>query len=122
MTKTRAMAPRIAIAALLLAGFGSYAWGALHAPWMDSNRPAQLQLARQVIKEADQRNDMAERRLSEDYWTRYPDVAADAYFGRNGKLGIQGAHEHYQRHGRHEGRVWGPDADAPATSDPAKPK
>ena len=49
---------------------------------------------------------LAERMLAEAYWSRYPDVAADAVFGRTGKMGIYGAREHYQRHGRHEGRIW----------------
>lgn len=97
---------RLLIAALLFAGFGSYAWGALHAPWMDRERPAQVQLARQMIEDS-KRDDAAERALAEDYWTRYPDVAADGYFGRNGKLGLQGAREHFARHGRREGRIWG---------------
>jgi hypothetical protein len=43
---------------------------------------------------------------AETYWAHYPDVANDPYFGRNGPLGIFGAREHYDRHGRREGRVW----------------
>jgi hypothetical protein len=59
-----------------------------------------------VIKDGG-RDDAAERRLAERYWQRYPDIAANGHFGRQGSFGIHGAREHYQRHGRHEGRLWG---------------
>ena len=47
------------------------------------------------------------RTLAEAYWRRNPAVARDKVFGRNGSLGIFGAGDHYARHGKREGRVWG---------------
>jgi len=43
---------------------------------------------------------------AENYWSLYPDVAQDAFFGRYGKVGCGGAYEHWTRHGHQEGRVW----------------
>lgn len=48
-----------------------------------------------------------ERALAEAYWQRNLDVAGDGFFGIDGALGIFGAREHYDRHGRLEGRRWG---------------
>jgi hypothetical protein len=48
-----------------------------------------------------------ERNLAEIYWTRYPDVAGNPYFGRGGLFGVFGAREHYERAGREESREWG---------------
>lgn len=47
-----------------------------------------------------------EEALAEAYWRRYPDVAADDFFGRDGNLGVHGPRVHYERHGRAEGREW----------------
>jgi len=44
---------------------------------------------------------------AQKYWNAYPDVAQDAFFGLHGTAGCQGAYEHWTRHGRQEGRVWG---------------
>lgn len=46
------------------------------------------------------------KNVAEAYWHCYPDVAQDSYFGQSGPLGILGAREHYERHGRREGRIW----------------
>lgn len=63
----------------------------------------------QVVSELkrDYPDEARERMLAEIYWSKYPDVAADAYFGKNGRLGVYGPREHYRRH-RTEGagRVW----------------
>ena len=46
--------------------------------------------------------------LAYKYWGRYPDVAQHAVYGEHGELGVRGAWEHYQQHGRHEAkRIWG---------------
>jgi len=45
--------------------------------------------------------------LAQAYWHRNPDVAQDGFFGVDGALGTFGAREHYDRHGRLEGRRWG---------------
>lgn len=47
-----------------------------------------------------------QRRLAEAYWTRYPDIRTHHYFGEEGPLGVNGAWEHYQQHGRFEGRMF----------------
>jgi hypothetical protein len=43
---------------------------------------------------------------AERYWICHPDVAAHRFFGRNGPLAFHGAREHFDRHGKREGRVW----------------
>ena len=48
-----------------------------------------------------------EAALADAYWRRYGDVAADSVVGRDGALGVFGAREHYNRHGRRENRIWG---------------
>jgi len=93
-------------AGLLLAGFGAYVIGGLHSPLLSATERQQRDYAARIIRE-EPRDDAAERALAEAYWQRYPDVAADPTFGRRGRLGINGAREHFQRHGRHEGRIWG---------------
>jgi predicted O-methyltransferase YrrM len=40
------------------------------------------------------------------YWERYPDVANDRTYGRNGTLGLVGARLHFEDFGQAEGRVW----------------
>ncbi|MEP4379725.1 MAG: hypothetical protein ABJ215_00825 [Alphaproteobacteria bacterium] len=49
-----------------------------------------------------------EKVLAEAYWRRNPDVAADDVYGAASTLGVFGAREHFNRHGRVEGRKWGP--------------
>jgi hypothetical protein len=49
-----------------------------------------------------------ERMLAYAYWHRYPDVREDGHYGKEGTMGIFGARKHYEQHGRHEGRVYGP--------------
>lgn len=55
---------------------------------------------------SDQIDVVREARFAETYWDLNPDVAAHFYFGRAGALGIFGPREHYDRHGRQEGRPW----------------
>jgi hypothetical protein len=47
-------------------------------------------------------------RLARAYWKRYPDVRNHKYFGKNGPMGIFGAREHFEQHGRREGRIYAP--------------
>ena len=49
----------------------------------------------------------AEAQLARAYWLRYEDIRTDPFFGESGLLGIYGAGEHYQQHGRLEGRIYG---------------
>lgn len=44
--------------------------------------------------------------LSLKYWLRYPDIAINNDFGPQAGGSVTGAEVHYQRHGRHEGRLW----------------
>ena len=50
--------------------------------------------------------------LARGYWLRYKDVRIHPIYGENGPLGITGAGEHYRHHGRLEGRIYAPVAEA----------
>src|SRR5258708_3227027 len=94
---------QLAVAAV---SWGVYAYGATHSAVLDRTAFARKGYGGKMIRE--RAGDLStERELAEAYWSRYPDVAGDAYFGRDGRLGIFGAREHYDRHGRREKRVWG---------------
>jgi hypothetical protein len=51
-------------------------------------------------------SEIAFKASAERYWSCHPDVAAHPNFGRNGPLAYHGAREHFDRHGKREGRVW----------------
>lgn len=93
--------------ALLFGGFAAYGYGAAHSPLFDSELAGRRAWLTHEAAQGD-RDAGTEAVMAEEYWKRYPDVAADRYFGRNGVLGIFGPREHWQRHGRREGRIWGP--------------
>lgn len=95
----------LAVAAFILA-LGVYGAGALESPLLDPERRAQALLLAQHAGSG-RRDEVQERALAEAYWSRYPDVANDRFFGRQGLSGVWGAREHYDRHGRREGRLWG---------------
>ncbi len=97
---------RYALAILCLAiAFAVYGYGFSRSPMMNPDLRAQQEL---LARYARNQGNFAEiRMLAEAYWERNPDVASDSYFGRDGKMGIYGAREHYDRHGRKEGRQWG---------------
>ncbi len=66
-----------------------------------------LKFSNEILASAKSAEEMAAIRLqSQRYWDCQPDVAADRFFGRNGPMGFLGAYEHYQRHGKREGRYW----------------
>jgi hypothetical protein len=100
--------PRIRIALAAAAFIGAiavYGYGIARSPLLNAETRAQQQvLARFALQQA---SPDEVRALAEAYWQRNPDVAQDSFFGRNGKMGIFGAREHYDRHGRKEGRRWG---------------
>ena len=85
-----------------------YGQAARHSPAFDSDQRLRLAFLKQTAAEHAAAPDGQERVLAEAYWQRYPDIAAHPYFGTHGQLGIPGAREHYQQHGRREGRLWGP--------------
>jgi hypothetical protein len=113
VTARAASRGRLALAgAVVAASWLVYAYGAWHSPLLDSQLAAQQAYLTQVLRGAS--IDMVEEQRQADlYWSRYPDVANDRYFGRDGAMGVRGAREHFERHGRREGRIWG-DAPAPA--------
>jgi hypothetical protein len=93
--------------ALLLGGFAAYGYGAAHSPLLDRDLAERRAWLRLEAAEGGA-DAAAEAGLAEAYWQRNPDVAADRYFGRGGVLGFFGPREHWKRHGRREGRAWGP--------------
>ncbi|MEX2616669.1 MAG: hypothetical protein WD767_11280 [Alphaproteobacteria bacterium] len=104
MTFSKSRRYALAILGLTVA-FAVYGYGIYHSPVMNPDFRAQQDLLAHYA--TSQHSSEEIRMLAEAYWLRNPDVAADSYFGRNGKMGILGAREHYDRHGRKEGRRWG---------------
>ncbi len=49
-----------------------------------------------------------EKVLAEDYWLRYEDIKKDKHWGENGSMGIFGPRDHFQQHGKREGRIFQP--------------
>jgi len=98
---------RTGIAATAMAiAIALYIYGFSNEPRLRNGDPQQRAYALQVLKS--QSHDMAqETALAEAYWRRYGDVAADPVVGRDGAMGVFGAREHYDRHGRRENRIWG---------------
>ena len=96
---------RSAVFAGITLALMAYAIGAWDSPLLDRERRAQRDfVSRYALMVA--RDETVERGLAERYWAQYADVAADASFGRNGSFGVWGAREHFNRHGRREGRHW----------------
>jgi hypothetical protein len=86
--------------------------GFRHSPLIEPRRPANGQFAVNHLRET--APDMEEERiLAESYWRRYRDVRNDAYWGEGGPMGIGGPRDHYRQHGRREGRIFQPLAEAP---------
>lgn len=107
---TRARRTPASLVALGFAAFAGalaiYAGMAWHSPVWRAELAARDKDLRALAAGAE--IDMAaEAKLAEAYWTRYPDVAASAQYGEGGRLGAMGAREHFNRHGRREGRIWG---------------
>ena len=53
--------------------------------------------------------------LAEAYYTRYPEIKSDEFYGENGPHGVLGAREHFRQHGKREGRIFAP---LPKINDP----
>ncbi len=94
----------IAVGGFVLA-LVAYAVGAFDSLLLDPRQRAatDLLIRYAAVEKTDERREQA---LADLYWLRYPDVAGDWYFGKNGKLGLWGAREHFKRHGKREGRNW----------------
>jgi hypothetical protein len=96
------------VIAVLIFGLACGGWllGATELPLL--NRDIAAQRARAASVAMSGSLDLsAEPQLAEAYWQRNPDVAADAHYGRHGRVGVLGAREHWLRHGKIEGRRWG---------------
>jgi len=92
---------------LSLAAFGVLA---AHSPVASDRRYEEALVLTRLAQAATP--DMAcEEDLAEIYWNRNRDVADSGFFGREGALGVFGAREHFDRHGRREGRAWPDRAD-----------
>ena len=85
----------------------AYAWEGLQTPLFDPQRAAQDSFLAAVERLPGEDADI-DSASAAAYWARYPDVASDRYYGRQGPLGQRGALQHYRDHGRSEGRQWGP--------------
>lgn len=72
------------------------------------SRQANQQMIINSYARSESIDQVREKVLAEAYWRRNPDVAANPFFGTAGPLGVFGAREHFNRHGRVEGRGWGP--------------
>lgn len=107
--------------ALFAVALAVYLYGALHSPVLDRRLVERDAYLAGIIREGS--IDMAEeRRFAELYWDAYPHVGGDRYFGRDGAMGVLGAREHYNRHGRREGLLWGDELAprmTPPVADPA---
>ncbi len=107
---TRARHPSGALVALGFAAFAGafaiYAGMAWHSPVWRSDLAAREKELR-VLAAGAQIDMAAEATLAKAYWARYPDVATNPIYGEGGRLGLMGAREHFNRHGRREGRIWG---------------
>ena len=84
-----------------------YGFGLIHSPVFNSGEQAQKKYLQKFIEDNDQ-NLQQEKLLAEGYWLRYKDVRQDRYWGENGPTGIWGPRDHYQLHGRREGRIFEP--------------
>lgn len=103
MTRILRQPPAVYGLAIVFAlAVGIYAAGAANSPLTSDRLAAQQEYAKIHIELG-----RAEVR-ARAYWERNPDVRADPYFGEGGAEGIFGAWVHYERHGRAEGRRWGP--------------
>lgn len=79
--------------------------GLLQSPVMDPLVLKEKAFVKQYIQ--DNSPDYgAVKLLAEAYWERYPDVERDSYYGRKGPMGIFGPKEHFEQHGKREGRLY----------------
>lgn len=83
-----------------------YGWQASQTPMLDSQLAARESYLTEVVRMGAPQ-EAADDKAAAAYWSRYPDVAADPYYGREGPLGRGGALQHFRDHGQREGRVWG---------------
>lgn len=85
--------------------------GLYHSPFLDPRRETERKFVNNYVR-ANTPDAAKERLLAESYWRRYRDVREDTYWGENGPMGIWGPRDHYRQHGRREGRIFRPLAEA----------
>ena len=98
---------RLMLAAVFLcSGFVLWLIGAQDSVLLHNDRmQEQSFIADILIKRAPDYH--REKALAEAYWARYPDVRKHRMWGQGGVMGIKGPRDHYELHGKKEGRVWG---------------
>lgn len=104
----KAIAKRLRFWVTLVVVSGSsviWALGFFHSPLMRPEIEAERLFVNRYMED-NAPHLLAEKALAEAYWHRYLDVRNDAYFGKDGPMGIYGAREHYKQHGRREGRIF----------------
>jgi hypothetical protein len=81
--------------------------GLLNSPVIHPELAGEEQFLKKFIT-ANSPDLQAERALAHGYWRRYPDIRDHSHWGEKGPMGIWGARDHYQQHGRREGRIFQP--------------
>ncbi len=101
----------VCVAAVLVA---TLLWieGLMDSPLLDSRQQTERTFVNNYVR-ANTPDAAQERILAESYWRRYRDVREDAYWGEHGPMGIWGPRDHYRQHGKREGRIFRPLAEAP---------
>lgn len=99
---------RFFLAAVVMASaLGIYVHGAFHSELLDPHMARQKAFLRNYLRNQPPDLDVErERALADAYWSTYPSVGNDPYYGRIGQMGIHGARAHYERHGKRSGWVW----------------
>lgn len=100
--KSLAQSASLAIAALCLFLYGH---SFLQEPAFDRKQQAQIDFLANYIEAHDQDHKI-EAELAASYWRRYADVKKNRYWGEKGPLGIWGPRDHFNQHGRREGRIF----------------
>ena len=100
--------------AILTASVLLWIWGLFYSPIFLPESQQQEQSGNRFIQNHSPELETI-KTLADAYWQRYADIKNDKHYGRNGKMGIFGAEEHFRQHGKQEGRVYGP---IPVPEDP----
>lgn len=89
-----------------------YLTGLFHSSIIDEQRGNETQYLQEYI-DSHQHESREEKILAESYWRRYRDIRENNYWGVKGPLGIWGARDHFNQHGRQEGRIFQPIPEIP---------
>lgn len=94
----------ITIAAVIISS-GLWLAGLLSSPLINPENQSIYSYRRNTISSSNPEY-LAEKKLAEAYWQRYPDVNLSEYWGPTGPLRIFGPHDHYKQYGQQEGRIF----------------